>query len=64
MKVPKMNFILSKFYSININSIQDLEPLEFPDSPDDKFENSPACDSMELNTESKAQKKCIFCDYF
>ena len=28
----------------------DFEPLEFPDSPYDKFENCPACDGVGLNT--------------
>ena len=37
--------------------------LEFPDSPYDKFENCPACERRGLNTESKAYKQCIFCDY-
>ena len=41
----------------------DFEPLEFPDSPYDKFENFPACERWGLNTESKAYKQCIFCDY-
>ena len=41
----------------------DFEPLEFPDSPYDKFENCPACERRGLNTESKAYKQCIFCDY-
>ena len=34
-----------------MNSIADLEPLEFPDSLYDKFENCPACDRVGLNTE-------------
>ena len=46
-----------------MNRILDLEPLEFPDSPYDKFENCPACDRVGLNTESKAHKQCILCDY-
>ena len=46
-----------------MNSIPDLEPLEFPDSPYDKFENCPPFDRVGLNTESKACKQCIFCDY-
>ena len=52
-----------KFYHININSILDPEPLEFPDSSSDKFENCPTCDRVGLNTESKVHKQCIFCDY-
>ena len=46
-----------------MNSILDIEPLEFSDSPCDKFENCSACDRVGLNTESKAHKQCIFCDY-
>ena len=46
-----------------MNSIRDLEPLEFPDSPYDKFENCSACDRVELNTESETHKQCLFCDY-
>ena len=41
----------AKFCFINMNSIPDLEPLEFADSPYDKFENCPACDRVGLNTE-------------
>ncbi len=37
--------------------------LDFPDSPYDKFENCPVCERQGLNTESKAYKQCIFCDY-
>ena len=37
--------------------------LELPDTPYDKFENCPACERRGLNTESKAYKQCIFCDY-
>ena len=46
-----------------MNSFLDFEPLEFPDSPHDKFENCPACERRGLNTESKAYKQCMFCDY-
>ncbi len=46
-----------------MNNLLDFEPLEFADSPYDKFENCPACDRVGLNTESKAYKQCIFCDY-
>ena len=34
-----------------MNSILDLEPLEFTDSPYDKFENCPACDKVGLNSQ-------------
>ena len=43
-----------------MNSLLDFEPLEFPDSPHDKFENCPECERRGLNTESKADKQCIF----
>ena len=46
-----------------MNSIPDLELLEFSDSPHDKFENCPACDRVGLKTESESHKQCIFCDY-
>ena len=46
-----------------MNSLLDFEPLEFPDSPHNKFENCPACDRVGLNTESEAHKQCTFCDY-
>ena len=46
-----------------MNSILDLEPLELPDSPHDKFENCPACDRVGLNKESEPHKQCIFYDY-
>ena len=46
-----------------MNSLLDFEPLGFPDSPHDKFENCPTYERRGLNTESKAYKQCIFCDY-
>ena len=35
----------------------DFEPLEFPDSPYDKFENCPACGIWGLNTVKIPKKK-------
>jgi len=42
-----------------MNSIQDVEPLKFPDSPDDKFENCPACDRVGLNRVKSLQTMYI-----
>ena len=47
---------------LNQNVTPDIEPLEFPDTSHDNLTTCPACDWVELNIESKAHKRCTFCD--